>query len=159
MLKHCGGSVDKRPVKKCLPRVVLHLDDSPASVMHFAVDIKTGVFQFPHWDGYVPRQIFQTLDVQIGKKLVEDAKEKILVCFGSKQVLETPVRGRVDEPLVLVIDEMAVFSCHSSVCKECLTNRQAKEPPAPLLFTPKNKRDAGWHPDSPAPVPRENGNG
>ena len=71
----------------------------------------------------VERKIFQTLDVIVGEEPVQEFEKDVLVLLAAEQILESPVRGGVDETLVLIIDEIAVLACHS----DCV-----------LIFRPKD---------------------
>ena len=113
MVENRRRRVYRRAVHKRTLHIVLHLNDHTASVLQAAVNVETGVSHLAHGDGDVARQIFQTLDVIVGEEPVQEFEKDVLVLLAAEQILEAPVRSRVNETLVLVIDEIAVLACHS----------------------------------------------
>ena len=101
-----GGAVDERTF-----HIVLHLDDHPAPVLQAAVDVEAGITHLAHGNGDVAGEKFQALDVVVREEPVQQFEEDVLVLLASQKILEAPVGGRVDETLVLVVDEFAVLAC------------------------------------------------
>ena len=81
-----------------------------------AAEVEAGVLELADRDGDVADKVVHREDAQVREQPLEKPQQQIFVLLRAQEVLEAPVGGRVNEPLVFVVDEVAVLSCHSANC-------------------------------------------